>query len=99
MAPLSEVMHLFTPPGSSPRIKKDINGNWQLLHPGIGPVDDRWVSLTDSGRDFEPAKNAVKQWAIIEALRIGEMRVAELSLEIAAPTASLKALQRRGVIR
>ncbi len=98
MAPLSEVMHLFTPPGSSPRIKKDINGNWQLLHPGIGPVDDRWVSLTDSGRDFEPAKNAVKQWAIIEALRIGEMRVAELSLEIAAPTASLKALQRRGVI-
>ncbi|NLG10946.1 MAG: primosomal protein N' [Coriobacteriaceae bacterium] len=98
MAPLSEVLHLFTPPGSSPRIKKDANGNWQLIHPGVGPIDDRWIALTTSGRVYEPPQNAVKQRAIIEALRIGEMRVAELSLEIAAPAESLKALNRRGVI-
>ena len=98
VAPLSEVLHLFTPPGSSPKIKKDSNGNWQLIHPGIGPVDDRWVRLTAAGHDYQPALSAVKQRAIIEALRIGEMRVAELSLEIAAPAASLKALEKRGVI-
>lgn len=99
MAPLSETIHLFAPPGSAPKLKKDENGIWQLEHPGIGPVDDRWVTLTEEACSFEPKANAVKQRAIIEALRIGEVRVAELGLEISAITASLKALEKRGLIR
>jgi primosomal protein N' (replication factor Y) len=98
LAPLSETIHLFTPPGSAPRLKKDESGIWQLEHPGIGPVDDRWVSLTEDGRSFEPKANAVKQRAIIEALRIGEVRVAELSLEISQVATSLKALEKREIV-
>ncbi|MDR3307814.1 MAG: primosomal protein N' [Coriobacteriales bacterium] len=98
VAPLSETLHLFTPPGSSPRIKKDAGGTWQLAHPGIGPVDDRWATLTEQGRAYEPPHTAVKQRAILDALKIGEMRIAELSLSISAPAASLKALEKRGLI-
>lgn len=98
VAPLSETIRLFTPPGSSPQLKRDENGNWALIHPGIGPVDDRWVRLTEEGRQFEPPRTAVRQRAIIEALKVGEMRVAELSLEITAPAASLKALEKHGIV-
>ncbi|MCL1890832.1 MAG: primosomal protein N' [Coriobacteriia bacterium] len=99
LAPLSEAIRLFTPPGSTPRLVRDENENWQLLRAGIGAVDDRWVSLTEEGFDYEPPANAAKQRAIIEALRIGEMRVAELSVSISNPATSLKALEKRGVIR
>jgi primosomal protein N' (replication factor Y) len=98
LAPLSETIHLFTPPGSSPRLKKDAAGTWQLVHAGVGPIDDRWVSLTAEGTTFEPQRNAAKQRAIIEALAIGPMRVAELTLAVSSPAASLKALEKRGVI-
>jgi primosomal protein N' (replication factor Y) len=99
LAPLSETLHLFTPPGSSPRLKKDAEGNWRIEHPGVGPVDDRWVSLTKEGGSFVPKAHAVKQRAIIEALGVSEMRVTDLALEISSLAAPLKALERRGVIR
>jgi primosomal protein N' (replication factor Y) len=99
LAPLSETIHLFTPPGSSPRLKKDAAGIWQLEHPGVGPVDDRWVALTESGSEFTPRGNAAKQRAIIEALRISEMRVVDLALEISHLATPLKALEKQGVVR
>jgi primosomal protein N' (replication factor Y) len=98
LAPLSETIRLFTPPGSSPKLKKDAGGVWQLERPGTGPVDDRWVWLTEKGRDFVPKSNAVKQRAIIEALRISEMRVIDLSLEISHVATPLRALAQRGVV-
>jgi primosomal protein N' (replication factor Y) len=99
LSPLSETIRLFTPPGSSLKLKKDAEGNWRLEHPGIGPVDDRWVSLTGEGRDFVPRDNAIKQRAIIEALGVSEMRVTDLALEISNPAGPLKALERRGVVQ
>jgi primosomal protein N' (replication factor Y) len=99
LSPLSETIHLFTPPGSSPRLKKDAERNWQLEHPGIGPVDDRWVSLTEEGSAFTPKDNAIKQRAIIDALGVSEMRVTDLALEISHLAAPLKALEKHGIVR
>jgi primosomal protein N' (replication factor Y) len=99
LTPLSECIRLFTPPGSTPHLKKDSGGNWQLEHPGVGPVDDRWVSLTEAGHEFKPAANAVKQQAIVQALLAGELRVSELGISIPQASTSLKALEKRGVVR
>ena len=98
LAPLSEAIRLFTPPGSTPRLMRDEDGNWQLMRPDTSAVDDRWVRLTEAGRDYTPPANAVKQRAIIEALRIGEMRVAELAIDISNFATALKALEKRGVV-
>ncbi|MDR2587668.1 MAG: primosomal protein N', partial [Coriobacteriales bacterium] len=99
LAPLSETLRLFLPPGASPRLRKDAEGAWRLEQPNIGPVDDRWAILTEEGRDFTPPTNAAKQRAIIEALSISEMRVGDLALELSHLAAPLKALEKRGVIR
>jgi primosomal protein N' (replication factor Y) len=99
LACLSEAVRLFAPPGSSPRLKKDADGTWRLDAAGAGPVDDRWVALTEAGHGFTPRRNAVKQRAIVKALEISEMRVSELGLEIRNPAASLKALERQGLVR
>lgn len=96
-APLSECIHLLTPPGGAPKIKRK-DGKWTLVHPGAGPVDDRWVFLTAAADGYEPPANAVKQKKIIDALSYGGMRMAELSLEVGAASQSCKALERRGVV-
>ncbi|MDR2492513.1 MAG: primosomal protein N' [Coriobacteriales bacterium] len=99
VAPLSEAVRLFTPPGPSPRLIKDPAGVWCLERAGTGPVDERWAVLAPDGRDYTPPARAAKQRAILAALRIGEVRVAELGIHIANPLPSLQALERRGVVR
>ncbi|MDR2672222.1 MAG: primosomal protein N' [Coriobacteriales bacterium] len=99
LAPLSDCLRLFTPPGARPTVRKDASGTWQLYHPQAGPVDVRWVCLTDFGRDYMPPKSAHKQRAIIEALRFGEMRVLDLAIEVSTPAAALRALEKRGVVK
>lgn len=96
-APLSECFRLLCPPGGSPKIKR-VDGKWTLIHPGAGPVDDRWVFLTASAGDYVPPKNAFKQKKILEALSCGGMRMAELSLEVGAAGQSCKALEKKGVV-
>ncbi|MCL1846825.1 MAG: primosomal protein N' [Coriobacteriia bacterium] len=98
LAPLSETLHLFTPPGPAPRLRQDASGGWQLEEQGATPVDDRWAGLTEEGRAFEPKANAVKQRAILSALRISQMRVADLALEVSNPTVPLKALEKKGLV-
>ena len=97
LCPLSEALHLFTPPGGSPKMKR-VDDTWQLVFPGVGPVDDRWVFPTQAAREFTPAKNAAKQRAVLDALAQGGMRVAELALELGAVNATLKALEKRGIV-
>ena len=94
---LPDALHLFTPPGGSPKIKR-VDDRWQLVFPGVGPVDDRWVIPTDAAGEFEPAKNASKQRLVLDALKCGGMRVAELSLAFGSINSTLKALEKRGVI-
>ena len=74
IAPLSSCIRLFMPPGGVPRMVRSGSG-WRVEDSSIGPVDDRWVRLKE-GTDFKPIRSAVKQRAIIEALRAGDLRVA-----------------------
>ena len=98
LCPLTSALHLFTPPGGAPKIKR-VDGEWKLVHPGVGPVDDRWVFPTDAAAQFVPAKTAAKQRAVLDALAEGGMRVAELTVELGSVNATLKALEKRGVVR
>lgn len=95
---LPEALHLFTPPGGSPKVKR-VEGEWQLVFPGVGPVDDRWAVLTEEASGFVPAKNAAKQQRVLEALSCGGMRVVELSALLGNVSATLKSLEKRGVVR
>lgn len=102
VAPLSSAVHLFAPPGGSPKVRKTVHEDgeetWELSHPGVGPVDDRWIHLTEQGRSFVPPRSAVKQKAILTALAEGEMRMAELTVELGAVSAAVKVLAKRGIV-
>ena len=98
IAPLSACVRLFTPPGGVPRMVRAREGYWRLEQPQVGIVDDRWVHLGPAAADFTPRKNAVKQAAVIEALRAGELRVAELSLQFGSVASTLAALEQKGVV-
>ena len=102
LAPLSEALRLFLPPGGTPRAVRDTDSDgsvvWSLRRPDVGPVDDRWVCLTDAGREFTPAGNATLQRAVIDALGAGPLRVAELSADLGSVDGAVKSLERRGVV-
>lgn len=102
VCPLSEAIHLFTPPGGTPKAVKvassDGTEHWELRRPGVGPVDDRWATLTDEGRSFAPRANATAQRAVIDALSAGPVRVAELAADLGSVDGALKALERAGVV-
>ncbi|WP_417064443.1 DEAD/DEAH box helicase, partial [Gordonibacter urolithinfaciens] len=99
LAPLSSCVRLFTPPGGVPRMVRAQAGYWRLEEPAVGEVDDRWVVPGEAFDGFEPRKNAVKQASIVEALRAGELRVAELAAEFGAVSSPVKALEKQGVVR
>ncbi len=95
---VSDALHLFTPPGGSPKVKR-VDDAWELVFAGVGPVDDRWAIPTEAASSFAPAKNAVKQQRVLDALFCGGMRVAELAAMLGNVNPTLKALEKRGVIR
>ena len=99
IAPLSSCVRLFTPPGGVPKLVRNAHGGWRLEAPSVGEVDDRWAVPGPALDTFEPRRNAVKQQAIIEALRMGEVRVAELSAQLGSVSSTLNALQAKGVLR
>ena len=99
LAPLSSCVRLLTPPGGVARMVRSRDGSWRLEEPAVGEVDDRWVTLGPAAEDFAPRKNAVKQAAVVEALRRGDLRMAELSLEFGAVSSTVKTLESKGVVR
>ena len=99
IAPLSSCIRLFTPPGAVPRMVRTSEGRWVVEQPAVGQVDDRWVAAGPALDDFRPKPNAVKQQAIIEAVRAGDMRVAELAAELGSVSGALKSLEKQGAVR
>lgn len=99
IAPLSACVRLFTPPGGVPRMVRTREGCWRLEQPAVSEVDDRWVTLGPAAATFEPRKNAVKQAAVIDALRRGDLRMAELALEFGSVSSTVKSLAEKGVVR
>jgi len=98
VAPLATCIRLFTPPGGVPRVVKR-GGSWEVEQPEVGEVDDRFAILTEEGRNFTPRAGATRQQAIIDALRDGELRVAELATGFGSVSATLESLAKKGVIR
>lgn len=99
IAPLSSCVRLFTPPGGVPRMVHGRDGRWRLEEQKVGEVDDRWVVAGPELSAFEPRKNAVRQEAIVAAVRTGELRVSELSAQMGAISSTLRALEAKGVVR
>lgn len=98
LAPFSSCIRLFMPPGGVPRMER-INGTWQVTRPMVSEVDERWVTRTSEADGFKPRKGAVKQELVLQALKQGDLRVAELAAEYGSVSSTLKSLEKKGVIR
>ncbi len=102
VCPLSESLRLFTPPGGTPRAVRveaeDGMVSWGLRRPGVGPVDDRWVSLGTAGDSFTPRASATTQRAVLEAVAAGPVRAAELAADLGSVSAALRALEKAGAV-
>ena len=102
VCPLSDAVRLFAPPGGTPRAVKVATADgeeWQLKDAAVGPVDDRWAMLAEDAPTFVPRAGATMQLAVLEALREGPVRVAELSADLGAVSGALKRLQEAGAVR
>ncbi len=95
---LPEAVRLLMPPGALPRMRKNKANVWEYVAPKISEVDDRWVMLTKEGKNYVAPKRATRQAAVIEALSAGEMRVAELGIEIGSVSSVLKTLESKGIV-
>ncbi len=97
--PPAEAVRPFLAPGQKVRVTRAADdAPWELQTARTGAVDDRWAALTPAANDYEPARSASRQRAVIEALRQGPQRVAELSATIPGAAAAVTALARRGVV-
>ena len=47
VAPISECIRLFLPPGGSPKVVRRADGSYAVERPAVGEVRERWVSLTE----------------------------------------------------
>ena len=98
VATLSECLRLFLPPGGSPRVVKSDDGVWTVERPAVKPIQNRWVMLTPEGFDYTPPKTAVRQRQLIEALQCGPVTTRDLNLLYNSMSATIKALEKRGVV-
>ncbi len=98
VATLSECLRLFLPPGGSPRVVKGDDGAWTVERPAVKPIQNRWVMLTPEGFDYTPLKTAVRQRQLIEALQCGPVTTRDLNLLYNNMSATIKALEKRGVV-
>ena len=97
--PLCEAIRPFLAPGQTVKVRRASDADpWELVCEKSGPVDERWVSLTEAASSFEPRANASKQRAVLSALSGGPMRVVELSATLPGSAATVTALERRGVV-
>lgn len=101
VAPLSECLRLFLPPGGTPkavRVETAEGPGWELRRAGVGPVDDRWVSLVSGAAQFVPRANATMQRAVLDALAAGPVRVAELAADLGNVDGAVRALADAGAV-
>ncbi len=96
---LSEAVRPFLAPGQGYRVRKaEGSTTWELQSDSSGPVDERWVRLTEEGRSFEPRKTAARQRVLLSALAEGPVRMAELSALISGAAGVVKTLEGKGVV-
>ena len=96
---LPDAVHPFLAPGQKLSVRRSEEGGpWVLVSAQTQAVDQRFVSLTEEGRSFEPAKSASRQRAVIEALAAGQLRMAELSALVGGAASAVAVLERKGVV-
>ncbi|MEA5076347.1 MAG: primosomal protein N', partial [Coriobacteriia bacterium] len=98
VAPLSEALRLFLPPGGAPRVVRGADGTWVYEGRQTAPVSTRIVTRIEDAA-FTPRPNAVVQRAVLEALSEGPVTLPELAAEIAGAAAAVKALERAGAVQ
>ena len=95
VAPLSEALKLFLPPGGAPRVQRTAAGEWELVGRQTTVAAERLVSLA---APFEPRANAHVQKAVLQALVAGPLTLSELGIEIPGAPAAVRALETAGAV-
>lgn len=98
VAPLSEALRLFLPPGGAPRVVRTPEGGWALQGRQTAPASLTLVERTDAAASFVPRPNALLQRAVLEALSEGPVTLPELSAEISGAAAAARTLERAGIV-
>lgn len=99
VAPLSECLRLFLPPGGTPRLRKDDAGEYVLERPAVPEVHERVVSLTPAAADYLPPERATRQRQLMEALACGPVTTRELNVLYTDLSPAIRALEKRGIVR
>jgi len=97
LAPLSEALKLFLPPGGAPRVVRDDAGVWHTVGRQMGAASVRLVSLVPDAA-FRPRSSATVQQAVLAALRDGPVTTAELAAEIPGARSAVGALEKAGAV-
>ena len=98
-APLADVVHLYLAPGQKVRVtRKSKDDPWELVCERAGAVDARWAHLLPQGYDYQPPARASRQRQVLEALRQGPARLAELAATIPGAGAAVKSLANKGLV-
>ena len=103
VAPLSDAIHLLTPPGPAPKARRVVaeNGSvsWTIATRTAKQVEERWVSLAPGAAEFTPAKTAIRQQEILTALAAGPMPVSELAARCSGDVSgAIRSLAAKGVV-
>ncbi|MBN2847157.1 MAG: primosomal protein N' [Coriobacteriia bacterium] len=98
VAPLSESLKLFLPPGGAPRVVHTDNGDWVYEGRQIAPASVRLISRTAAAEGYTPRGNASVQRAVLEALAAGPVALSELGADIPGAGAAVRALVKSGVV-
>lgn len=98
VAPLSEALRLFLPPGGAPRVVRTESGEWAFQGRQTAPASLKLVSRTEAANGFVPRPNALVQRAVLEALSEGPVTLPELAAEIPGAATAVRTLERAGVL-
>ncbi|MBN2840457.1 MAG: primosomal protein N' [Coriobacteriia bacterium] len=98
VAPLSEALRLFLPPGGAPRVIRTPGGEWAYQGRQTAPASLRLVARTEAADTYMPRANAIVQRAVLDALSAGPVTLSELSAELGGAAAAVKALEKAGAV-
>jgi len=96
LAPLSEALRLFLPPGGAPRVVRTADG-WTYEGKQMRVGSDRLVERVD-GSPHVPQARATVQRAVLDALAEGPLTTTELAAEVPGAAAAVKALESAGAV-
>ena len=98
VAPLSEALKLFLPPGGAPRAVRQADGTWAYEGRQMATGSERLVMVAPGAIGFTPRANAHVQRAVLAALSSGPVTLPELAADILGAAAAVRALEKSGAL-